>query len=124
MSSTIDVNNDFMTLKSIKEQFSQKFPHLKIEFFETRHNKCEASPKELMYDDAFRIKDIRKEGAMIPISIHGNLKTSTLEKLFEDELGIFVQVYKKSNNVWIQTTSTDDWTLSQQESDTLGVARK
>ena len=54
---------------------------------------------------------------MMPISIHGNLKTSTLEKLFEEELGLHIQVYKKSNNTWIQTTATDDWTLSQQETD-------
>jgi len=119
MGSTIEINDDFMTLKSIKEQFNAKFPHLKIEFFETKHDEGEASAKELMYDDAFRIKDIRKEGAMIPISIHGNLKTSTLEKLFEEELGVFIQVYKKSKNVWIQTTATDDWTLSQQEKDML-----
>ncbi len=117
MSSTIEINDDFMTLKSIKDQFSAKYPHLKIEFFDIKHAVGEASPKELVYDEAFRIKDIRKEGAMIPVSIHGNLKTSTLEKIFEEELGIFIQVYKKSNNVWIQTTATDDWTLSQQESD-------
>lgn len=119
MGSTIEINDDFMTLKSIKDQFNQKFPHLKIEFFEVKHGKGEGSSKELMYDDAFRIKDIRKEGAMMPIGIHGNLKTSTLEKIFEDELGVYIQVYKKSNNVWIQTTATDDWTLSQQESDML-----
>lgn len=115
MSTSIEINDDFMTLKSIKDQFNSKFPHLKIEFFESKHNKGEATSKEFMYDDAFRIKDIRKEGAMIPVSIHGNLKTSTLEKLFEEELGVFIQVYKKSNGVWIQTTATDDWTLSQQE---------
>lgn len=115
MSTTIEINDDFMTLKSIKDQFNAKFPHLKIEFFEMKHIKGEASAKEFMYDDAFRIKDIRKEGAMIPVSIHGNLKTSTLEKLFEEELGVFIQVYKKSNGVWIQTTTTDEWTLSEQE---------
>lgn len=117
MSSTIEINDDFMTLKTIKEQFSSKYPHLKIEFFETKHAEGEASPKKFVYDDAFRIKDIRKEGAMIPISIHGNLKTSTLEKMFEEELGLYIQVYKKSNGTWIQTTATDDWTLSQQELD-------
>lgn len=117
MTSTIEINDDYMTLKSIKSQFSEKYPHLKIEFFETKHADGEASPKELIYDDAFRIKDIRKEGAMMPISIHGNLKTSTLEKLFEEELGLFIQVYKKSNDTWIQTTATDNWTLSQQEID-------
>jgi hypothetical protein len=107
MSSTIEINDDFMTLKSIKDQFNTKYPHLKIEFFETKH----------VVRDTFIIKGIRKEGAMIPVSIHGNLKTCTLEKTFEQELGIFIQVYKKSNNVWIKTTATDDWTLSQQELD-------
>jgi hypothetical protein len=115
MNSTIEINDDFMTLKTIKKEFSSKYPHLKIEFFETKHAEGEASLKEFVYDDAFRIKDIRKEGAMMPISIHGNLKTSTLEKMFEEELGLHVQVYKKSNGAWIQTTATDDWTLSEQE---------
>ncbi|MEX2483069.1 MAG: hypothetical protein WED10_00820 [Brumimicrobium sp.] len=115
MNSTIEINDDFMTLKSIKEQFNNKFPHLKIEFFKSKHGKGEGSPKNLMYDDVFRIKDIRKEGGMLPVSIHGNLKTSTLEKKFEEELGIFIQVYRKSGNVWLQTTATDDWTLSEQE---------
>lgn len=119
MSTTIEINDDFMTLKSIKDQFTAKFPHLKIEFFETKHAKGEASDKDQMYDDAFRIKDIRKEGAMIPISIHGNLKTATIEKLFEEELGVYIQVYKKSKGVWIQTTATDDWTLSKQEEEVV-----
>ncbi|PHR46739.1 MAG: hypothetical protein COA32_09665 [Fluviicola sp.] len=119
MSSTIEINDDFMTLESIKNQFNKKYPHLKIEFFETKYTKGEASPKELVYDGAFRIKDIRKEGAMVPISIHENLKTSTLEKLFEEELGLHIQVYKKSNNTWVQIMATDNWTLSQQETDML-----
>jgi hypothetical protein len=120
MSTTIEINDDYMTLKSIKQQFNEKYPHLKIEFFKTKHSKGEASAEGLMYDDVFRLKDIRKEGAMIPVSIHGNLKTATLEKIFEEELGVFIQVYKKSKNVWIQTTATDNWTLSQQETDMLG----
>lgn len=117
MASTIEINDDYMTLKSIKSQFNAKYPHLKIEFFEKKHAEGEASPASLVYDDSNRIKDVRKEGAMTPISIHGNLKTNTLEKMFEEELGLFIQVYKKSNNTWIQTTATDNWTLSQQETD-------
>lgn len=122
MSTSIDIDNDFMTLKEIKEQFNNKFPNLKIEFFEIPHEVGKASPKGAIYDDAFRLKDIRKEGSMEPISIHGNTKTSTLEKHFEEQYGMSVQVYKKRGKTWIQSTSTDDWTLAQQEESTHAVA--
>lgn len=122
MSTAIEIDNDFMTLRDIKEQFNNKFPNLKIEFFEQTHEVGEGSPKQAIYDDAFRLKDIRKEGSMEPISIHGNTKTSTLEKHFEEEYGVSVQVYKKRGKTWIQSTSTDDWTLSEQEESTHAVA--
>lgn len=122
MSNSIDLDNDYMTLKEIKEQFNTKFPNLKLEFFEKHHDVGQASPKTAIYDDAFRLKDIRSEGAMSPISIHGNTKTSTLEKHFEEEFGISIQVYKKHGKTWIQSTSTDDWTLAQQEESTHAVA--
>ena len=111
-----------MTLKDIKDQFNNKFPNLKIEFFEKHHDVGQASPKSAIYDDAFRLKDIRKEGSMKPISIHGNTKTSNLEKHFEEEFGVSIQVYKKRGKTWIQSTSTDDWTLAQQEESTHAIA--
>ena len=77
MSTSIDIDNDFMTLKEIKAQFNNKFPNLMIEFFMKSHEEGQASPKTAIYDDAFRLKDIRLEGSMKPISIHGNTKTSS-----------------------------------------------
>jgi hypothetical protein len=122
MQNNIDIDSDFITLKEIKEQFNRKFPNLKIEFFEHEHEVGEASPKQAIFDDSFRLKDVRKEGSMKPISIHGNTKTSSLENHFEEEYGMHVQVYKKRGKTWIQTTSTDDWTLSQQEESTHDIA--
>ena len=121
MQNNIKIESDFMTLKEIKEQFNKKFPNLKIEFFEKEHGVGEASPKQAIFDDSFRLKDVRKEGSMKPISIHGNTKTSSLENHFEEEYGVHVQVYKKRGKTWIQTTSTDDWTLSQQEESTHDI---
>jgi hypothetical protein len=121
MSNTIEIDSEFMTLKDIKKQFNTKFPNLKLEFFEKDHEVGEASPKSAISDDAFRLKDVRKEGALTPISIHGNTKTSSLENHFEEEYGVSVQVYKKRGKTWIQTTSTDDWTLSEQEESTHDI---
>mgnify|MGYP001103356719 CR=1 FL=1 len=121
MQNNIKIESDFMTLKEIKEQFNRKFPNLKIEFFKKEHGVGEASQKKAIFDDSFRLKDVRKEGSMKPISIHGNTKTSSLENHFEEEYGVHVQVYKKRGKTWIQTTSTDDWTLSQQEESTHDI---
>lgn len=118
MSTTIEIDNEFMTLKDIKDQFNKKFPNLKIEFFQKHHEPKEASPKNAIYEDSLTLKDVRDEGSLNPISIHGNTKTSTLEEHFENEYGVSVQVYKKRGNTWIQSTSTDDWTLSEQEEST------
>jgi hypothetical protein len=121
MSNTLEVNNDLVPLKTIKSAFNEKFPHLRIEFFSTGHKEGQGSSQQAIYDDHLRLADIRKEGMMGEISIHGNLKTSSLEKMFQDQVGVAVQVYRKSGNVWLQTTATDDWTLSEQEKEAAAM---
>jgi hypothetical protein len=121
MSTTIELNDEMIQLKSIKAEFSTKFPHLKIEFFDKSHQEGQASPAYAIYDESLTLNQIRKEGKIGAISIHGNLKTSSLEKLFAEEYGIHVQVLRKSGNVWLQTTATDDWTLAEQEAEASGV---
>jgi hypothetical protein len=115
MSTSIDITNDFMQLKEIKDAFNQKFPHLRIEFYSKGHNEGEGTSAAAIYDENLRLVDIRKEGKMGSINIHGNMKTSTMEAIFAEEFGIHIQVFRKSGNVWLQTTATDDWSLAEQE---------
>ena len=42
------------------------------------------------------------------------MKVSELEKAFSDIFGLNVQVFRKSNNMWLQTTITDKWSLEKQ----------
>jgi hypothetical protein len=37
-----------------------------------------------------------------------------LECLFEDQFGLFVQVFRRSGNLWLETTVTDSWSLQKQ----------
>ena len=48
------------------------------------------------------------------ININGHLKVATFEKNIQDILGIGVQVFRKAGQTWIQTTTTDEWTLTKQ----------
>lgn len=107
--------SDNLRLKEIKNSFSEHFPHLKIEFFSVEHQTGEATARRAMYDDNLLLKDIRKNHTTGELSIDGHLKTSTFETSFHDHFGVNVQVFRKSGNIWLQTTTTDDWTLAHQE---------
>jgi hypothetical protein len=106
---------DNQTLKAIKAEFNNHFPHLKIEFFSVKHFEDEASPRTAIYDDNLHLSDIRKNHEEGELSIDGHQKTSTFEQNFSDMFGVNVQVYRKSGNLWLQTITTDAWTLSEQE---------
>ena len=107
--------SDKIKLKELKAAFNEKFPHLKIEFFSEEHEKGEASTYKSMYDDDLYLKDIRTVHNEGELSINGHIKTSTFEQTFKEKYGINVQVWRRSGNMWLQTTTTDDWTLSEQE---------
>lgn len=107
--------NESQRLKEIKEDFSQNYPHLKIEFFSEEHKSGEASSRKSMFDDSVFLKDIRTKHSEGVLSIDGHQKTSTFETNFFNHFGVTVQVLRKSGNLWLQTTTTDDWTLAHQE---------
>lgn len=48
------------------------------------------------------------------IDIDSRWKVSEVEELFAREAGLYVQVFRRSGSLWIETTFTDDWTLEQQ----------
>lgn len=112
---TLNISDD-KKLRDIKDAFNAKFPHLKIEFFSEEHNEGEATAYKAMYDDELLLKDIRKNHNSGELSIDGHQKTCTFEQNFHDHFGVNVQVFRRTGNIWLQTTKTDDWTLSQQES--------
>jgi hypothetical protein len=60
------------------------------------------------------IGEVRKVHNEGDLSIDGHQKVKTFEQSFHDKYGLNVQVFRKSGFMWMQTTSTDDWTLSKQ----------
>jgi hypothetical protein len=99
---------------SIQEEFHKKFPYLKLEFYQKGHKSGEGTPDSSKVDPYKTIGDIRNKHSSGDLSIHGNLKVESLEEHFEKEYGLHVQVYRKSNDIWLQTTATDSWTLAEQ----------
>lgn len=105
---------DNKTIQAIQEEFNNKFPFLKIEFYTQEHADQEGSPGSDKLEETLTIGQARTKINEGDLSIHANQKVSTLEQNFHDIYGLNVQVFRKSGNIWLQTTTTDNWTLHKQ----------
>jgi hypothetical protein len=102
------------TLGEISSTFSKKFPYLKIKFFKGSHTTGEASALKDELDYALTINEAGNFDHEETLSVDGHLKVSTLEQRFQDLFEIDAQVFRRSGGVWLQTTATDEWTLTKQ----------
>lgn len=108
------VIEDNMSISKIKSSFQEMFPGLKIEFYKSEHKSHEASRAEDQIVGDKTIGEIRSvEGTQV-IIINPTMSVAKLEKQFQDQLGLNVQIFRRSNTLWLQTSATDDWTLQEQ----------
>ncbi len=106
--------SDHKTLKAVQAEFSEKFPFLKIEFYKDAHAEGMGSPDRALLDTDKTIAEVRSVHAEGELSIDGHKLVKNLEKEFLEKYGLNVQVFRKSGDLWLQTTSTDDWSLADQ----------
>ena len=106
--------NDDVQISSMQSAFHSQFPYLKIEFFRTPHKIGEGSAKNLLYDENRYIRDCRLKHTNGTLEYTANVTVSEFEERFQRDHGLSVQVFRKSGNVWIETSATDNWTLKQQ----------
>lgn len=106
--------NDSKTIKEIQDEFNDAFKYIKLEFFNKPHEVGEASAKKDLLDNSQSLGEIRtvhNEGELV---ITADMLVSQVETAFEDKFGVHVQVFRKQNNIWLETTNTDNWTLAKQ----------
>ena len=109
----LQINSD-RYIWEIQRDFNQAFGYLKIEFFSKPHLVQQPSPAKKILSNQGRIYDLVKTNLNSSIEIDENMSVADLEKLFSDQFGLFVQVFRKSGNIWLETTMTDGWSLKQQ----------
>ena len=100
-------------ISAIQEEFHAAFPFLKIEFFARSHKPGKASAKSLMKSGDKTLGECRllHEGQL---SITPSMTVTDLEQQFREMYGLNVQVFRKSGQVWLETSVTDGWTLDMQ----------
>lgn len=107
--------DDQAKLIEIQEEFNKHFPFLRLAFFNFDPSGFRNCSKENMITDTEKtigaIRHVHRAGS---ISLNGHQKTSTIEEQFMENFGISAQVFRKSGKSWLETTTTDNWTLAEQ----------
>jgi hypothetical protein len=101
-------------ISEVQQEFNKEYPFLKLEFFRDKVSQQQEYATNQVIPHTRRIGDGQGAIADGVIEIGENMKVKELEKIFKDQFRLNVQVYRRSGNLWLQTTMTDDWTLKNQ----------
>ena len=109
------------TIGQIQDQFMGYFPNLKPVFFTKPHAAYKGSPAKFIVSERdtllSTLSSIIPENAVLLLELE--MPVWQLERLFENEYGLHVQIFRRSGNTWLETSVTDDMTLEQQEKKAL-----
>lgn len=103
-----------MRLKDIQKGFNTAYPFLKLEFFKKPHSEKRLSPSSEKINPEEKIKKIPHHSGHHSIKIGSDRTVADLEQEFWKFFGLSAQVFRKSGNLWIETSLTDSWTLDKQ----------
>lgn len=99
------------TIRDLKKQFSKAFPYLKLEFFRQQHSRGKGTGLNQKISDDAALSDVislKKEGSF---SFRKETVAGEFEQQLQNEFGLPVQVFRRSGDVWLETTRTDGLTL-------------
>ncbi len=107
-------------LDEIKQEFSNAFPYLKIDFkmpegIATRSFKPKTPVNQL------KVGDILKDNPEGVIIINENNSIKQIAQKFADHFGLTTLFFRKSGNMWLEIKMTGDWTLKQQNESGMEV---
>jgi hypothetical protein len=106
---------DSMQVSDLQAAFNQAYPFLKIEFYNSPHGWGEACGKAKQYKDVTSLKKIlTHKDHPSTIEFLPWQKTGEIETLLKQQFGLFVQVWRKYGECWIETAGTDELSLDEQ----------
>jgi hypothetical protein len=115
--------NSTRTTDDIKKEFNNLFPGLKLEFYKVGHENHEGNKAKDQLTKNYELIELMFEDKSGELTINEEMTVNELESAFETKFGIHAQVFRKSNDLWLQTSATDDWTLMTQNTKGLHSGR-
>ena len=103
-----------ITLTELKLAFNQRFPYLKWEFFYPHHSPNKASSKKELITTNPEIEQLNPHIQIGSLQFTAETTVKELEELVWNQFGLAIQVFRKSGDMWLETTITDQWSLGFQ----------
>jgi len=101
-------------ISDLQKDFNNAFPFLKLEFFRNRNQQIPVFTFQQILPYNNRIGEGQAAITDGDIEVNPDMRVKELEKIFQDQFSLAVQVFRRSGNLWLETTMTDNWTLRQQ----------
>jgi hypothetical protein len=104
------------SIGDVQMDFAEAFPGLKLAFFSKPHAAYKGSfAKFLIQKAQTPLCEIAPNIQAGILHLEPDLPTWQVERLFEEEFALHVQVFRKSGRTWLETSVSDDLTLEQQQ---------
>ena|SRR5580765_8894458 len=98
----------------LQKEFNKSYPYLKLEFFRhpvSQNKILQKAEKINPVETVKRITHLYEPGS---INIDPKKTVAQLVSDFLEIFGLSILVFRKSGNLWIETSLTDSWTLDKQ----------
>lgn len=92
----------------IQGAFTRAFPNLKLEIYKQLELNGIRITKKM--ENGYQLPDFIEK----PSPITGDNTVAQLKEIFSKIAGHSARVFRKAGSLWIETSLTDDWTLSRQ----------
>lgn len=110
----LEINGE-RSISDIQKDFCAVYPFLKIEFFRNGTIRRDRYPANKMIPATMLVKNAwhwKKDNGLLPLG--DDMTVTDFENALMDQFGLSGQVFRRSGNLWLETTITDYWTLKQQ----------
>jgi hypothetical protein len=110
----LEINGERL-ISDIQQDFGAVYPFLKIEFFRNGKIRRDRYPVNKLIPAPQPVKTAwhyKQEKGQLTLS--DGMTVTDFENALMDQFGLSAQVFRRSGNIWLETTITDYWTLKQQ----------
>ncbi len=109
-------------VEEVTKMFNSSYPFLKIELYKKPFNNGHTGVKKQPLASGESLFKFMPALDKAVIDISNEVTVAELENQFGD-IGLIAEVFRKSGNVWIESSLTDNWTLQQQNSEAEEISR-
>jgi hypothetical protein len=109
----LDVNR-LQTIADLQAAFTTRFPGLRIEFYRQHHDAEQGSHKRDQLPAQKTLAELGMPTQQAKLDLNPEQSVARFEAQVEKKIGVPVQVFRRSNQLWLQTSATDQWTLAVQ----------